>query len=92
MAPWLGLLLIVLLALLVTLPVGIAMAARYRTPKVVRCPRLGWDAPIRVARAGLAEVLGRRSLRRVASCPFRDEACREECLELPEAALRDLRA
>jgi hypothetical protein len=91
MTPWLGLLLVVLLAVLVALPVGLAAAARYRHLKVVRCPRLGWDAPIKIARAGLAEALGRRSLRRVASCPLRDEACREECLALPDEALRDLR-
>jgi hypothetical protein len=32
-----------------------------------------------------------RAQRRVARCPLRDGACREECLRLPEEALSEVR-
>jgi hypothetical protein len=89
---WIALVLVVLLAVVyVAVPVGRAMASRYRHPALVRCPRHRHDVTIEVGRAGLAEALGMRALRRVARCPLRDGACREECLRLPEEALREVR-
>jgi hypothetical protein len=92
MTPWLGLLAIVLLALVfVALPVGLAAAWRSWGVKVVRCPLRGQDASIEVTHAGLAEATGIRALRRVASCTLRRGPCGEECLRLPEEALREVR-
>lgn len=76
----------------VLLPVGLAMRARYRRPKLVRCPLLPCEATIAVRGAALAEALGVRSLRRVRACSLwpRHRGCAEACLALPEVAIRDV--
>ncbi len=73
------------------LPVGLAMRARYRGRKVLRCPRLPRYGVIRVARAGLAEALGIRSLRTVRQCSLwpSQNGCAQGCLAAPEEAIRD---
>lgn len=94
MNPWVVVPALALVAVVyVLLPVGLAMSAHYRRPKVVRCPLTDAEAAIAVGRTGLAEALGRRSLRRVSSCslwPERRE-CNRACLRLPEEAIGDLR-
>jgi hypothetical protein len=82
---------LVLLSLLyVVLPVAYAMASHYRRPKLVRCPLAREDAAIQVGRAGAAEALGRRALRRVEACSLWPErrACLQSCLDAPEGAIR----
>lgn len=92
---WIVLPIVVLVAVLyVLLPVAAAATSYFRGPRIVRCPLKGADTPILVGRAGLAEMLGRRSLRRVEACGlWKDGApCREDCLRLADGAFREMRA
>jgi hypothetical protein len=92
MNPWLVLLAIALVApLYVLIPVGFAMAAQYRRQKLVRCPLAGVDAAVMVGRAGLAEALGLRGLRRIETCSLwpRQPGCGQDCRCLPEEAMRE---
>lgn len=95
MNPWLVLTAIALLALFyVLVPVGLAMAVRFRGPRIAHCPVTAEGASLTIARAGLGEALGRRSLRRVRDCslwPRQASVCRRECLELPDDALTEVR-
>jgi hypothetical protein len=92
MNPWVILAGIIALAVVfVALPVGLSTSSRYRRWKVVGCPRTYRRAVILVGRAGLAEALGIRALRRVRDCslwPARS-GCDRRCLSLPEDEVHD---
>jgi hypothetical protein len=77
----------------VMVPVGLAARQHFRRHKLVRCPRLGLSAGVLIRRAGLAEALGCRSLRRVADCTFwpRHQACGQRCLDAPDDEICDFR-
>lgn len=82
---------IVLLALLyVVFPVATAMAVDFRRDRRVPCPVTGGDAAIHVARTGLAEALGIRSLRQVNACSLWPEhgGCPRTCLGLVDGEVR----
>jgi len=87
MKPLLVLGVIAFLGLLyVVLPVVFAARGYFRHQKLVRCPLVGLGAGVRVTRAGLAEALGRRSLRRVADCTYwpRRRRCAQGCRMAPD--------
>jgi len=78
-------------ALYVALPVGLAMSARYRRQKLVDCPVGYRPATILVGRAGLAEATGIRALRRIRYCslwPTR-RPCARRCLDLRDERFRE---
>lgn len=77
----------------VMVPVGLAARQHFRRHKLVRCPQLGLSAGVLIRRAGLAEALGCRSLRRVTECTFwpRHQACGQRCLDAPDEQIRDFR-
>ena len=81
---------IVVLALgFVALPVGLAMWSAYHAPVPLQCPYARCDVTVRIGRAGLAEALGIRSLRRIDECAIRQDRwfCRDACLAtLPEVS------
>jgi hypothetical protein len=82
MNAWLVLLAIAALAAFyVLLPVGLAMSTHYRRPLTVRCPLTPTEATIGLGRAGIAEIFGRRALRRITSCSLwpAHSGCREKC-------------
>ena len=92
MNPWMILVGVVLIAVVcVALPVGLSMSARYRRWKIVGCPTAYRPAAILVGRAGLAEALGLRVLRRVRACSLWPErcGCDRGCLRLPEDEIHD---
>ena len=93
MNAWLIIVGVVLIAALyVALPVGLAMSARYRRQKLVDCPVGYRPATILVGRAGLAEATGIRALRRVRRCslwPARGD-CARRCLARPDDRLREI--
>jgi hypothetical protein len=92
MNPWLILGGIVVIAVVfVMLPVGWSMSAGYRRWKIVACPRAYRPAAVLMGRAGLAEALGVRSLRRVRACSLWPErgGCDRRCLDLPEDEIHD---
>jgi hypothetical protein len=83
---------IVLIAVVcVALPVGLAMSARYRRWKIVDCPAAYRPTAILIGRAGLAEALGIRSLRRILGCSRWPErcGCNRRCLAVPDDAMHD---
>ena len=90
-----GLLLLALIGLIVLVAVPIALAAGgpWRRPWRLTCPRAGTTAQIQVgvARAAVAEVLGREvQIERCSLWPGL-LGCRQECLALPVAARRRMR-
>jgi hypothetical protein len=92
MNPWMILVGLVLIAIIfVALPVGRAMSVHYRRWKIVGCPTTYRPAAILVGRAGLAEALGIRALRRVRGCSLWPErcGCDRGCLDLPEDEIHD---
>jgi hypothetical protein len=92
MSLWIVIVGIVLIAVVyVALPVGLAMAAHYRRWKIVDCPAAYRPTAILVGRAGLAEALGVRSLRRILGCSLWPEryGCDRRCLAVPEAEIHD---
>jgi hypothetical protein len=92
MNPWLILVgLVVIAVVFVALPVGLSMSTGYRRWKIVPCPATYRPAAILVGRAGLAEALGIRALRRIRACSLWPEryGCARRCLELPEDAIHD---
>ena len=92
MNPWIVLIGLVVIAVgFVALPVGLSMSARYRRWKIVVCPHAYRPAAILVGRAGLAEALGIRSLRRVRGCslwPGR-YGCDRGCRNLADGEIHD---
>lgn len=94
MNAWLVLAGIALLAVCyVMIPLGVAAHGHFRRHKLVRCPVLGLGAGVLIQRAGVAEALGCRSLRRIADCTFwpRHKACAQRCLDVPDEDIRDFR-
>lgn len=92
MNPWMVLAgLVVIAVAFVALPVGLSMWAQYRRWKVVACPNLYRPAAVLVGRAGLAEALGIRGVRRVRDCSLWPDrrGCDRRCLNLPEDAMHD---
>ena len=92
MNPWIVLIGLVVIAVgFVALPVGLSMSARYRRWKIVGCARTYRPAAILVGRAGLAEALGIRALRRVRSCSLWPEryGCDRRCLDLADDEVHD---
>ena len=84
----------VVAALYVVIPVVLATRRHFRTYKLVRCPVLsGVGAGVLISRAGLAEALGWRALRRVSDCTYwpRHEACAQGCRLAPDEEVRDYR-
>jgi hypothetical protein len=83
--------LVLLAVCYVLVPVGLAARHHFRRHKLVRCPQLGLSAGVLIRRAGLAEALGCRSLRRVAECTFwpRHQHCGQGCLTAPDEQIRD---
>jgi hypothetical protein len=77
----------------VMIPLGLAARAHFRRHKLVRCPVVGLSAGVLIDRAGVAEALGCRSLRRVSDCTFwpRHQACAQRCLDAPDEEIRDFR-
>lgn len=89
---WIVLAAIVLIAVVyVALPVGLSASARYRRWKIVGCPTAYHPTAILVGRAGLAEALGIRSLRRIRGCALWPEryGCDRRCLGVPDDELHD---
>jgi hypothetical protein len=94
MNAWLVLAIIAALALVyVAIPVGLAARAYFRRHRLVRCPLIGLGAGVLVGRAGVAEALGRRSLRRITDCTYwpRHRNCAQRCRNLPDEKIRDFR-
>ena len=92
MNPWIIFVGIVVMAVaFVALPVGCSMSAQYRRWKIARCPTAYRPAAVLVGRAGLAEALGIRALRRVRDCSLWPErcGCNRRCLNLPEDEIHD---
>lgn len=82
MNAWLVLLAIgALAAFYVVLPVGLAMSSRYRYPQTVRCPVTSAGATVGLGRTGLAEIFGRRALRRITACSLwpAQSGCHQKC-------------
>lgn len=91
---WLIITAIAFLALAyVMIPVGLAARRHFRHHKLVRCPVVGLGAGVLIVRAGLAEALGWRSLRRVSDCTFwpRRKDCAQSCLNVPDEEIREFR-
>jgi len=83
MSPWPALVAIALLALVLAVLVGRAVAASGERRTLVSCPYTGFAPLVRITRAGLAEALGRPGLRRVEDCPLSPGRilCRQACLK-----------
>jgi hypothetical protein len=94
MNAWLVLAMIAFLALVyVAIPVGLAARGYFRRHRLVRCPVIGLGAGVLVARAGVAEAFGRRSLRRISDCTYwpRHKGCAQRCRNMPDEQIRDFR-
>jgi hypothetical protein len=77
----------------IMIPVGLAARGYFRRYKLVRCPVVGLGAGIVVSRAGIAEALGCRSLRRVSDCTFwpRRRNCSQRCRLLADEEIIEYR-
>jgi hypothetical protein len=94
MNAWLVLAVIAFLTLVyVAIPVALAARGYFRRHKLVRCPVLGLGAGVLFGRAGLAEALGCRSLRRISDCTYwrRHRDCAQRCRNLPDEEIREFR-
>ena len=91
---WLVLVAIAVAAVIyIMIPVWLAARGYFRSHKLVRCPVVGLNAGVVVGRAGLAEALGRRSLRRISDCTFwpRRKNCEQHCRLLDDEEIREYR-
>ncbi len=82
MKPWLVLIAIAVITLVyIMIPVWLAAHGYFRRHKLVRCPVVGLGAGIVVSRAGIAEAVGRRSVRRISDCTFwpHRKGCAQRC-------------
>ena len=82
MNAWLVLIAIGVMAVVyIIVPVWLAARGYFCSRKFVRCPVVGLDAGVIIGRAGLAEALGRRSLRRISDCTFWPwrKSCAQRC-------------
>jgi|SoiMethySBSTD1v2_1073268.scaffolds.fasta_scaffold396569_2 hypothetical protein len=94
MNAWLVLAMIAALALVyVSIPVALAACRYFRRHKLVRCPVIGLGAGVVVSRAGVAEALGCRSLRRISDCTYwpRHQGCAQCCRNLPDEEIHEFR-
>jgi hypothetical protein len=82
-----------LAVLYVMLPLALAARTHFRDHKLVHCPVIGLAAGVRIRRAGLAEAVGCRALRRVVDCTFwpRHRGCAQSCRLVPDDEIRDFR-
>jgi hypothetical protein len=83
----------VLAVLYVVIPVWLAARGYFRSAKLVSCPVVGAGASVVIGRAGLAEALGRRSLRRILACSFwpRRNCCAQGCRLLADDEIMEYR-
>jgi hypothetical protein len=83
----------VMAVLYVVVPVWLAARGYFRSAKLVSCPVVGAGASVVIGRAGLAEALGRRSLRRIVTCSFwpRRNCCAQGCRLLADDELMEYR-
>jgi hypothetical protein len=91
---WLVLAAVALTAVVyVMIPVALAARGYFRRSKLVRCPVVGLGAGVLVGRAGLAEALGCRSLRRISDCTFwpRHQGCAQRCRNVPDDEIHEFR-
>ena len=91
---WLVLAAITVMAVLyVMIPVWLSARGYFGSAKLVSCPVVGAGASVVIGRAGLAEALGRRSIRRVSDCSFwpRRSCCAQRCRLLPDEEIMDYR-
>lgn len=94
MNAWLVLAGVALMALVyIIIPVWLAARGHFRSHKLVRCPVIGLNAGVIIGRAGLAEALGRRSLRRITECTFwpRRKGCAQGCRLMSDEQIREYR-
>jgi hypothetical protein len=94
MNAWLVIIAVAILALLfVVIPVALAARGYFRHHRLVRCPVVGLGAGVLVTRAGLAEALGCRSLRRISDCTYwpRHRGCDQRCRTAPAEEFREFR-
>jgi hypothetical protein len=94
MNAWLVLAAVALMAVVyVMIPVGLAAREYFRRDKLVRCPVVGLGAGVHVGRAGVAEALGCRSLRRISDCTYwpRRRGCAQRCRNLPDEEIHEFR-
>lgn len=77
----------------IMIPVALAAREYFRRYKLVRCPVVGLGAGIVISRAGLAEALGRRSLRRISDCTFwpHRKSCGQRCRLLADEEMKEYR-
>jgi hypothetical protein len=91
---WLVLIAIAAMTLVyIMIPVALAARGYFRRHKLVRCPIVGLGAGVVVSRAGIAEALGRRSLRRISDCTFwpRRKGCAQRCRLLADDEILEYR-
>jgi ABC-type sugar transport system permease subunit len=90
---WLVLPAVTVMAVLVVIPVWLAARGYFRSAKLVNCPVVGARADVVIGRAGLAEALGRRSLRRISACSFwpRRNCCAQGCRLLADEEIMEYR-
>lgn len=77
----------------IMIPIGLAARGYFRRYKLVRCPVVGLGAGIVMSRAGVAEALGRRSLRRISDCTFWPDrkSCAQRCRLLADEEIMEYR-
>jgi len=94
MKVWLVLVAIAIMAVVyIMIPVWLATRGFFRSHKLVRCPVVSLGAGVVIGRAGLAEALGRRSLRRISDCTFwpHRKSCAQRCRLLPDEEIWEYR-
>ncbi len=82
MTVWLVLIgIAVMAAVYIIIPVWLAARGYFRSRRFVRCPVVNLNAGVIIGRAGLAEALGRRSVRRISHCTFWPwrKGCAQRC-------------
>jgi hypothetical protein len=92
MNSWIAIVGVVVIAVVyVAVPVGLTMYRRHRGWKIVSCPAVYRPTAILVGRAGLAEALGIRSLRRIRGCSLWPEryGCDRRCLGASDDEIHD---
>lgn len=77
----------------IMVPKWLATRRYFRRYKLVRCPVVGLRAGVMISRAGLAEVLGHRSLRRISDCTFwpQRKNCAQRCRLLADEEILEYR-
>jgi hypothetical protein len=91
---WFVLIAIAIMAVVyIMIPVWLATRRYFRRYKLVRCPVVGLGAGVMISRAGLAEVFGCRSLRRISDCTFwpQRKNCAQRCRLLADEEILEYR-